>query len=541
MEKYKVVDLFAGAGGLSLGFSQSKAFTIVAAAENNPNAKKTYRRNNPTVELLGDIKGIDFSALEKKYGGIDVVIGGPPCQGFSNANRQKAQAISANNYLVKEYVRAIKEIRPSAFVMENVSMLRSSTHRFYYSETDKTVIDSLQISLSKDKIELLARKYRPWPAKPLIDTLENYKLYLWDAREYKTLNLLYRHRNSDEKFKETANKHRKRIEKTLDRLLKQNTNRSYKENDIVSIYDQEMAVALKRFYSQEASINEVVTAVEKAIMFQRMYLHYSELINNGIIIHGFECQNSICAKVSSYSVIDFITGVLGQAPYSYDIIPGVLNAADFGAPQKRERYIIIGVKNGTAVLPTGAYSKENYRTVRDAIEDIEKVPTSFDVSAPPQVLTVMRPPKGSLCRMLRDSKELYNHVVTETKETAKERFAALEQGQNFHDLPDGLKLSYTDEKRTQNTIYLRLTYDEPSGTVVNVRKSMWVHPTIDRALSIREAARLQTFPDSYIFEGPKDSQYQQVGNAVPPILAKAIAVTTAHLLETANSQLQKQH
>ena len=70
---------------------------------------------------------------------------------------------------------------------------------------------------------------------------------------------------------------------------------------------------------------------------------------------------------------------------------------------------------------------------------------------------------------------------------------------------------------------MRLKYDEPSGTVVNVRKSMWIHPELDRAISIREAARLQTFPDSFIFEGTKDSQYQQVGNAVPPFLAKAVA------------------
>jgi len=52
---------------------------------------------------------------------------------------------------------------------------------------------------------------------------------------------------------------------------------------------------------------------------------------------------------------------------------------------------------------------------------------------------------------------------------------------------------------------------------------MWIHPTINRAVSIREAARLQTFPDSFVFYGTKDSQYQQVGNAVPPILAKSIA------------------
>ena len=60
---------------------------------------------------------------------------------------------------------------------------------------------------------------------------------------------------------------------------------------------------------------------------------------------------------------------------------------------------------------------------------------------------------------------------------------------------------------------------------------MWIHPSKDRALSVREAARLQTFPDSFIFCGSKDSQYQQVGNAVPPIMAKAIAQKLAKQLE----------
>lgn len=133
-----------------------------------------------------------------------------------------------------------------------------------------------------------------------------------------------------------------------------------------------------------------------------------------------------------------------------------------------------------------------------------------------------------LAKKLRNSEVLYNHIITKTTPIAMERFKALEQGQNFHTLDKKLKTTYTDPSRTQNTVYLRLNYDEPSGTVINVRKSMWVHPVLDRALSIREAARLQTFPDSFRFCGSKDKQYQQVGNAVPPILANAIA---KHLLD----------
>lgn len=108
--------------------------------------------------------------------------------------------------------------------------------------------------------------------------------------------------------------------------------------------------------------------------------------------------------------------------------------------------------------------------------------------------------------------------------TAIKRFQATKPGENFHSLDASMKENtYSDVERTQNTIYLRLDYNTPSGTVVNVRKSMWIHPEHDRAVSVREAARLQTFPDDFVFMGSKDSQYQQVGNAVPPMLAKAIA------------------
>ena len=145
---------------------------------------------------------------------------------------------------------------------------------------------------------------------------------------------------------------------------------------------------------------------------------------------------------------------------------------------------------------------------------------------------------SELGRSLRDTDKLYNHIITNTRETAMERFKAIKQGENFHSLDEALKVNtYTDAKRTQNTIYLRLAYDQPSGTVVNVRKSMWIHPELNRAVSVREAARLQTFPDSFVFCGTKDKQYQQVGNAVPPIMAKAIAESLAKQLEQIEDRL----
>lgn len=211
----------------------------------------------------------------------------------------------------------------------------------------------------------------------------------------------------------------------------------------------------------------------------------------------------------------------------------VLCAADFGVPQKRMRFVLMGVKRSiseTIALPKGRFKDGEYRTVRDAIEDIEDVPPVFSL-ADDVGIQVEEVATGELGTLLRDSQTLRNHITTSTTATAMERFKALKQGENFHSLDDSLKTTYTDASRTQNTIYLRLSYDEPSGTVVNVRKSMWVHPILDRAISVREAARLQTFPDSFVFCGTKDKQYQQVGNAVPPIMAKAIAKKIAKLLK----------
>ena len=139
---YNLIDLFAGAGGLSLGFQQTQKYNIKVAFENNPVMQATYKKNHPLVDVRGDVCRADYSEIQKEYGAIDVVIGGPPCQGFSNANRQRNQAISQNNSLVKEFIRAILEVKPKAFVMENVSMLRSDVHRFYLTENDLELIDS---------------------------------------------------------------------------------------------------------------------------------------------------------------------------------------------------------------------------------------------------------------------------------------------------------------------------------------------------------------------------------------------------------------
>lgn len=113
--------------------------------------QETYRLNHSKVDVRGDVCGADYKELEKQYGKIDVVIGGPPCQGFSNANRQRNHAISQNNMLVKQYIRAIVELQPKAFVMENVSMLKSDVHRFYLDKKIRILLLSIIFRQKKQK------------------------------------------------------------------------------------------------------------------------------------------------------------------------------------------------------------------------------------------------------------------------------------------------------------------------------------------------------------------------------------------------------
>ena len=203
--------------------------------------------------------------------------------------------------------------------------------------------------------------------------------------------------------------------------------------------------------------------------------------------------------------------------------------------KKGMRFFIVGIRNDLGAAyewPPRRFGEGDCRTVRNAIADIQDIAPATKVTGECVALEP-QPNAAGLEKELRGDK-LYNHIATASRDAAIARFKALKAGENFHDLDPALKATYSKPERTQNTIYMRLKYDEPSPTVVNARKSMWIHPELDRALSIRETARLQTFPDSFVFEGTKDSQYQQIANAVPPFLAKAIAESVIAALDNAD-------
>ena len=527
---YKVVDLFAGAGGLSLGFMQTQKYDIKVAFENSPYMQDTYRLNHPGVEVQGDVCTADYDAIKKKYGEIDVVIGGPPCQGFSNANRQKNHAISQNNMLVKQYIRAILELKPKAFVMENVSMLKSDVHRFYMEESDIETVERCGIPVKSTPLHLLDAEYVFDGALEIVKDQQKIQQYLWPEQHYFELNVIYKAAKNLDKMKSALAKHKKKLCAAAADYAKSS------DNNHISRVSADAFQAVLNYYSGVLDASALKSKIEPAIMIQRMLSKAQEIYENHIVVDAYTVEDGIAAVIRSFAVYDYLEKVLQAPENDYVLDKGVLCAADYGAPQKRMRFVVIGIKRSISpkvALPKGRFDADEYRTVRDAISDLEDVTPVFDLEDDKDGIRIERKENlNELASALRNAEVLRNHIVTKTTDIAMERFRALKQGQNFHALDESLKMNtYTDAARTQNTIYLRLNYDEPSGTVVNVRKSMWIHPTLDRAISVREAARLQTFPDSFVFCGSKDKQYQQVGNAVPPIMAKSIAKKLAKILK----------
>ena len=535
MGKYSVIDLFAGAGGLSLGFMQTNKYDIKVAFENNPDMQATYQKNHPNVEVLGDVCKANYKEIQENYGTIDVVIGGPPCQGFSNANRQKSHAINQNNMLVKQYLRAILELQPKAFVMENVSMLRSKVHRFYMEHGDEETVKKCSIPVKETPLSLLDAKFIFDSAIDIVQDETEIAKYLWPDEDYSELNVIYKNAKNLQKMKKALDKHKIKL------LRAAKIHQKNESNDHISLETRKAFKAITSYYDDKITTDKIIEAIEPAIMIQRMLSKAQEIFQNNIVVDSYSKEDGISANIKSFAVFDYLTGILTARENDYVINSNVLCAADYGAPQKRMRFVVIGIKRSISTkiaLPKGRYDEDEYRTVRDAIADLETVPPVYNLDEDKEGIRINAiDGLNELAASLRDSTLLKNHIITKTTDTAMERFKAIKPGHNFHSLDDKLKTNtYTDVSRTQNTIYLRLDYDEPSGTVVNVRKSMWIHPTLDRAISIREAARLQTFPDSYFFCGSKDKQYQQVGNAVPPIMAKAIGQSVYILLDKGRSK-----
>lgn len=201
----------------------------------------------------------------------------------------------------------------------------------------------------------------------------------------------------------------------------------------------------------------------------------------------------------------------------YHLKMGVLNASDYGVPQNRRRAVILG-KLGAPAPDLPAPSNVPV-TIWDAISDLAYLNSGEGEEEQEYRFT----PQSEYQENLRSGNTmLYNHVATKHSDLALERLAMIPPNAGREVLPEEhlTKSIYSGTwsrmRRDEISVTITTRFDTPSS-------GKFTHPFLDRAITVREAARIQSFPDSFRFIGNKGSQMKQVGNAVPPLLASAIA------------------
>lgn len=196
----------------------------------------------------------------------------------------------------------------------------------------------------------------------------------------------------------------------------------------------------------------------------------------------------------------------------------ILDSSDFGVPQKRNRLFLIGSKHGKKI---NLEKKENIKkvTVKDALFDLPHLNNGANTDEMPYPIKA----KSAYSKTMRGTlMQCSGNLVSRNSEYVLKRYKYIQQGKNWESIPKALMKNYSDPTRCHTGIYHRLREDDVSVVIGNYRKNMLIHPWSNRGLSVREAARLQSFPDSYVFKGSIGFQQQQVGNAVPPLLAKYV-------------------
>lgn len=225
----------------------------------------------------------------------------------------------------------------------------------------------------------------------------------------------------------------------------------------------------------------------------------------------------------------------------YHVKYEVLKASDFGVPQSRERVIIIGFRKDLGLnpeFPTKKYSEAV--TVNQAISDLPVIKACEGIEIQDYRL---EPQNAYQDFMRKKSNKVYNHIAMRHTKRLIERFKAIKNGEGLLDVWEthgavqrGNPTKKSKIKFSQNN--QRLHGDKPAPTIAASFQSNFIHPTLHRNFTAREGARLQSFPDDFVFIGMRTkmswekglSQYQQIGNAVPPLMAYEIALKVKSLL-----------
>ena len=227
----------------------------------------------------------------------------------------------------------------------------------------------------------------------------------------------------------------------------------------------------------------------------------------------------------------------GEGIYVVEKPVQVLNAVYYGVPQNRRRMMLVAHKktgiNFQYPKQTHYYDQEDesskklkhFVTVGDALGDLPKITDNWRNSEEPYSKNKGLSEYQKLMRSGNKSKTVKNNICRMSNDRAKRVFPHMAQGSKYMDLPPEIRKILPFREDIFKDRLKRLMEDQPSWTVlahIGMDGYMYIHPTENRTLSVREAARIQSFPDDFEFVGNQQDTYVQVGNAVPPQLAKAV-------------------
>lgn len=249
------------------------------------------------------------------------------------------------------------------------------------------------------------------------------------------------------------------------------------------------------------------------------FIRFVKILNPKAIV--IENVRQILTKDKGFAK-NKIFEILDESGYNVDV--RILNASDYGVPQNRNRAVFIGIRKDI-----GDFNYDNIKkkskivTVKEAIEDLYKI----EDGKMEKYLDFV--PKTEYQKYVRSKNRiLKNHEPKYPNKEVQERMKYVPQGGNWMDVPEHLwKVQRTNR---HSSAYRRLDEAKPSITI-DTGHMNYFHPLFNRVPTVRESARLQSFPDDFEFVGTPTSQLRQVGNAVPPLMAKAIAMLIRRVLD----------
>lgn len=250
----------------------------------------------------------------------------------------------------------------------------------------------------------------------------------------------------------------------------------------------------------------------------KLYLSYIRLVEEikpeAFVIENVPGLVGLFKGQIKDSIIERLTAL------GYNVQYKILCSADYGVPQSRRRVVFVGLKDKSFDFDN-IKSKETVSCemalsdLPPLVETLGEDPAEYETTPQNKYQELMR----------KKSKEVRNHIAASHSEKVKHIISLVPDGGNYKDLPEEYKSS-----RNFHVAWTRFRSDKPAPTIDTGHRHHF-HYKYNRVPTVRECARLQSFPDDFIFEGNKTQQFRQVGNAVPPLMAQAIAEALLKYLE----------